>query len=261
MILSSTDDIIRVTTADAADIEVYASWVDVVAGVITPGRTNTASLTSSTDAIVVAAPGSSTTYRNVKLLSFRNNHATQECTVTVEHYDGSIYESLMKVVLRAGEALLFDALGRWSHYTSNGEIYAACQPAATQAQMEAATVTTATVVPSVQVFHPGHPKMWAKFGVAANILASYNTTSIADDGTGLATVTIATDFSSTDWVCETMVERASTTLTVANARECPIRSNTQAAGTIQVECYDHTAAGPALADPASWHILGMGDQA
>jgi len=48
LILSSTSDIIRVVTSAAADVDVHASWVDNASGTITPGRTNTAPITTAT---------------------------------------------------------------------------------------------------------------------------------------------------------------------------------------------------------------------
>lgn len=261
MILASTSDIVRVVTGESADIEAHASWVDIVSGAVTPGRTDTASITSNTTTTVVGSPGTSSTYRTVKTLSLRNNHATQECNVTVEHYDGSTSETLMKALLLAGETLVFSGEGQWKHYTANGELYLASGPFATQAEMETGTAVNVIVSPGRQKNHPGHPKFFVKFGTTGNVLDSYNVDSVNDDGTGLATITITTDFSGADWACLVTTERAATALTVANARDQAIRSAAQAAGTVTVECWDHVTATPALADPTSWHVTGFGDHA
>jgi hypothetical protein len=262
LIAQATTDILRVVTGEAADIEVHASWMDKNGSTFTPGRTDLASITTATTTNILDMTGASAgTYRNVKALSLRNNHASQQCNVTVEHTDGTNVETLMKCLLLAGETLILDGDGKWTHYLASGAPYAASGPMATQAEMEAGTSIGVIVTPGRQHFHPGHPKTWAKFGVTGNLLGSYNVTSVSDDGTGLATVTIATDFSDANWVCQVTTERASTALTVANARDQAIRSGGQAAGTVTVECWNHDASTPALADPSAWHVFGLGDQA
>jgi hypothetical protein len=67
---------------------------------------------------------------------------------------------------------------------------------ATQANQETATSTTTVVTPGRQHFHPSASKCWLKCDNAGNVNASYNITSITDTGTGVVTVTIATDLSS-----------------------------------------------------------------
>lgn len=259
LILASTSDIVRVVTDATADIEPHASWVDNAAGTITVSRTNTASITTATTTTVVASPGAST-QRNVKHLSLRNNHASTTCNVTVEHFDGTTAETLMKVALLAGEALVLDQTGKWSHYDANGGVYPDRGNVATQAEMEGATSTTTVVTPGRQHFHPGHPKVWCKCGVTGNVLASYNMTSVTDTGAGRATFNIATDFSSVDYAWLATVERTSTTLTVTNLKFCNIRNATQAAGSIEVEVYDGTATTAVQEDPTAYHVTGLGDQ-
>jgi hypothetical protein len=108
-----------------------------------------------------------------------------------------------------------------------------------------------------------HCRFWAMVTVSAGtptLQSSYNITSITDTGTGLLTVTIATDFTSANWCCQVAVERASTALTVANLRYAAIRNAGLAAGTILVECFDGTAVTANQVDPASWHVSGFGVQ-
>ena len=142
--------------------------------------------------------------------------------------------------------------------------------AASQAEMETGTSVLVASTPGRQHFHPGHPKCWAHTTVSGGtptLAASYNITSITDTGTGQLTVTIATDFSSVNWACLATVERSSTSSTTGTMRQVTIRNSTLAAGTVQLECYseaDDSGAGgeqPALVDPASWHMLGLGDHA
>jgi len=122
LLLTSTSDIIRVITGSSADIEVHASWVDNNAGAITPGRTNTASITTATTTTVVAAPASSV-QRNVKHLSLSNNHGSVSSSVAVEHFDGTNAVELREVVLLPGENLTLDDAGNWKHCDSNGGEY------------------------------------------------------------------------------------------------------------------------------------------
>lgn len=135
---------------------------------------------------------------------------------------------------------------------------------ATQAQMETGTATTVYVTPGRQHFHPGHPKCWAMITVAAGIptlQSSYNITSIADTATGRVTVTIATDFSSANWAplatCRLVDESIDDSL---DARIVTIGA--QAAGTVELQCHDaKDSVGLNYADPASWYLVGFGDQA
>jgi len=74
--------------------------------------------------------------------------------------------------------------------------------AATQAEMEAASSNTVSATPANTKYHPGVAKLWLKVGALFNantIMASYNVTSTTE-GTGTLTVTIATDFSSGEYV-------------------------------------------------------------
>lgn len=119
LLLTSTSDLVRVVTGSAADIEVHASFVDNLSAVITPGRTNTASITTATTTTVVGSPAAST-QRNVKHLNIRNNHASTSTTLEVLHTDGTNIESLWAGTLLAGEVVVLDANGNWQAYTSGG---------------------------------------------------------------------------------------------------------------------------------------------
>jgi hypothetical protein len=253
LLLTSTSDLVRVITDASADIEVHASWVDHNAGAITPGRTNTASITGAATTTVVGSPASST-QRNVKLLSIRNNHGSTTCNVDVDHTDGTNAEELIRATLLAGESLVLDAEGRWTHYDVNGGVYQGF-PAASQAEQEAATSLLSFVTPGRQHYHPSAAKFWVVFtGNSTTMLASYNMTSITD-GTTEATVTIATDFSSANWCCMATGE-GTTSSAVANARVATTRSI--AASSIIVFCIDGQAT-PAIQDPTRWHVIGFGD--
>lgn len=122
LILSSTSDLVRVVTSHAAQIEVHASWVDLNGTTVTPGRTNTPAITTATTTTVVGSPGASTV-RNVKHLNITNDHASQSCTVTVEHTDGTTVIELMSFTLLPGENMIFGEEGRWVHRDYNGAEY------------------------------------------------------------------------------------------------------------------------------------------
>ena len=123
LLLTSTSDIIRVVTGSAADIDVHASYVDNASGTITPGRTNTAAITTATTTTVVASPGSGV-QRNVKFLNITNAHATASTTVTVQHFDGTTSEDLIGVTLLPGENLVLSSTGDWMHHDAQGADYA-----------------------------------------------------------------------------------------------------------------------------------------
>lgn len=128
LLLTSTSDIIRVVTGSAADIDVHASWVDNASGTITPGRTNTAAITTATTTTIVASPGAST-QRNVKGIYITNAHATASTQVTIQHFDGTTSEDLMSVTLLPGENCIYDETGQWKHHDVQGAWYSYTVPA------------------------------------------------------------------------------------------------------------------------------------
>lgn len=259
LLLTSTSDLVRVVTDAAGDIEVHASYMDNNAGTITPGRTNTASITTATTTTVVGSPGSGE-QRNVKHLNIRNNHASQAVLVTVFHTDGTNQEDLMEVTLLAGEALVFNQAGVWIHYDANGGMYPQVGAIATQAEMEAASSNVVTVSPGRLHYHPGVAKCWGKaVGAGTSLTVNYNITSITDTGTGRLGVNIGNDFSSANYAINADIERGVTTLAVADVEQCAIRNASPAAGSFELESYDHTATTLAADDPANYFWSCYGD--
>ncbi len=120
--LASTSDLIQVITSHAAQIEVHASWVDLNGTTVTPGRTNTPAITTATTTTIVGSPAASTV-RNAKHLNITNDHASQSCTVTVEHTDGTTAVELMSFTLLPGENMIFNEEGRWAHRDAQGAEY------------------------------------------------------------------------------------------------------------------------------------------
>lgn len=263
LIGSSTSHKLQVVTSAAADIEVAGSVIavstaspPVVDGTVL-GPVLPASITTATTTDLVT--GAASLIKRVMELSLRNNHASTACDVTIQRTDGTNTDTVIKCSLLAGEALVYNGAS-WLHYDTNGAIYPSVGNAATQAEMEAGTATNKYVTPQGVNWHPGVEKFWVKCGVTANVLNSWNVTSLTDNGTGDVTVTIATDFSSVDYCCNVSVEMTATTYGVANTREPHIRSGGQAAGTVRCDCTDNTATTSLIKDPTAWHIRGMGDQ-
>ena len=122
LLLTSTSDIVRLTTSAAAStIEVHASWVDVSGSTITPDRKNTLITTAATTTIVPSPPAS--TQRNVKAIYVTNNSTGTGCVVGVEHFDGTNSVELMQFVLLPGENLGYREDGSWVHRDQNGAEY------------------------------------------------------------------------------------------------------------------------------------------
>jgi hypothetical protein len=107
----------QLTTGQAADIDVYASYSDNAAGTITHGAQSTAIVTATTTDIV-AAP-SSTNTRKVKFLSIFNKDSADACEVTfILDVSGTDYV-IKRVTLLAGEMLQFIETLGWYHFQNS----------------------------------------------------------------------------------------------------------------------------------------------
>lgn len=120
--LASSSDVIQIITASAASIECHASYVDLVlsSGAVTPGRRNIIVSTAATTTLVGSPAAGSV--RNIKHINISNDSATP-CDVTVVHSDGTTAVELMRFVLKAGENMILNAEGRWTHSDSQGAEY------------------------------------------------------------------------------------------------------------------------------------------
>lgn len=121
LLLTSTNDLVRVITGSASTIEVHASYVDLSGTTVTPGRTNTV-ISTATTTTVVPAPGAAT-QRNIKGLYITNNSAGANCTVAVTHTDGTTTVELMQFTLLPGENMTFNEEGGWRHRDQSGAEY------------------------------------------------------------------------------------------------------------------------------------------
>ena len=123
---------------------------------------------------------------------------------------------------------------------------------ADQAALEGETNEDTYAPPDLIKHSPGVAKVYVKFNASGTIQGTaYNTTSVADNGTGDWTVTIATDFSSANWACSCTIETPFT-------RSANIASSGgQAAGTLQVRSTDNNGT---MSDGVYMHVIGLGDQ-
>jgi hypothetical protein len=130
--------------------------------------------------------------------------------------------------------------------------------AASQAEMEAASSTTVAVTPGRAQYHPSAAKFWVKFNGTGTpaINASYNMTSITDNGAGYYTINIGVDFSSGNYCV------------VANAEKLSGASSTSTlTGTCMVPAYNAGDFGlitynlvGTLSDCSAVFAAGYGDQ-
>lgn len=122
LLLNSTSDVVRIVTSAAANsIDCHASWIDLNGSTVTPGRQNTV-ITTATTTTIVPAPGAGTT-RNLKGLYVTNDSTGTNCTVTVDHFDGTNQVELISFVLLPGENLGYREDGSWVHRDASGAEY------------------------------------------------------------------------------------------------------------------------------------------
>lgn len=126
---------------------------------------------------------------------------------------------------------------------------------ATQAEMETGTATDKIVTPGQQHFHPSAAKAWVKWnGTNSTIDASYNMTSITDNGTGDFTLNWATDFASADYAACALAARSGGDQIFVSQKN----GSLPAAGTFRVQFYDDAG----NARDGSWaSAVAFGDHA
>jgi hypothetical protein len=141
---------------------------------------------------------------------------------------------------------------RWEGYVAAWQNFMTDNDAASQAQQEAASSTTVFVTPGRQQYHPGAVKAWGKFaGATGTLSASHNVTSVVRDSEGTYTVTIATDFSSADYVVQLGY-------TSAGGTRITLMLTSQAAGTFVIRAEEDD---DSVADPDQVFFSCLGDQA
>lgn len=125
--------------------------------------------------------------------------------------------------------------------------------AATQAEQETATSTSTYVSPGRQQYHPSAVKAWILFNGTGTIAitASYNVTSITDNGTGDYTVTFTTAFSSANYSTSVFTSSSSSVTAAWGGT-----SYSRLAGSSRFQ----TAAGGSQADLSGVNASFYGDQ-
>lgn len=111
ILLASTNDKLRLVTSSSSNTDVHVSWADLNGTTVTPGRTNTATISSATTTDILASPGAST-YRTAKTIAIRNR-GTSSQTVTVIHTDGTNALELTEAQLGPDEQLHYDEHQGW----------------------------------------------------------------------------------------------------------------------------------------------------
>jgi hypothetical protein len=125
---------------------------------------------------------------------------------------------------------------------------------ASQADQEAGTSNVTAVTPGRQQYHASASKCWVDYNTVAatSISASYNVTSLTDNGTGNTTITIATDLSSANYASVASSQDA------GSAAGCLAILETKTAGTLQIITI--TPSTLAAADSAVVCVAMFGDQ-
>lgn len=134
---------------------------------------------------------------------------------------------------------------------------------AVQSEMETGTDVARAVTPGRQHYHPSAAKCWVVWGTTTTIDASYNMTSITDNGAGDWTLTIATDFSSANYVAvSTSYDAPTDDLLVAPAFSTATAKAAGVIRLIQVRIIGSAGvpASMSLADPTKNHVAMFGDQ-
>jgi len=104
LLLEGANDKYQLVTSGAANVDVIASFVDWLAGAVTPKSPQVTNITTATTTDIVAAPAASTV-RSVTQLTIRNKHASVATDVTVVLDRSATDYEIKKVTLQPGEEL------------------------------------------------------------------------------------------------------------------------------------------------------------
>lgn len=118
ILLTGANDVLRLVTSSAANIDVVAGFADHASGVVSPNRQLT-TIGAAATTTIIGAPGAST-QRTIRFLTIRNRHATIANTVTLQLYDGTTAFDIHKITLAAGEALIYDEAAGFAYLSSLG---------------------------------------------------------------------------------------------------------------------------------------------
>src|SRR5262249_753618 len=121
-----------------------------------------------------------------------------------------------------------------------------------QSDQETGTAVNKVVTPGRQQFHPSAAKGWAQMNISGSATASYNVSSITDQGTGLAAVSWGTDFSSVNYGIN--VTKQSDLPWIVGTRS---GGSGQTAGTTDLSSADFNSN---AGDPTTMYCAAFGDQ-
>jgi hypothetical protein len=124
-----TTDKLQVVTSAATAVDVHASGGDLLAGVVTPWKQNTA-ITTAVTTDIVASPAANTS-RNVKYMTLNNKDTAVSNEVSVLYNANATTYELAECLLGPGEALVFRE-GLWYHYDQFTGIFSSPTFAAAQ---------------------------------------------------------------------------------------------------------------------------------
>lgn len=118
ILLAGVTDLVQIVTSAAVACHIQTSWVDNLAGAITPNRTNTIVSTATTTTIV-GSPAASTA-RSVRYIGVTAVGGAQ--TVSVRHTDGTNVVKLYEAALQSGEWAVFTGDAGWQTFSSLGAL-------------------------------------------------------------------------------------------------------------------------------------------
>lgn len=179
-----------ITCTDAGALTI-ASGVITVTGMYHTVDTEASAATDDLDTINGGAAG--------KLLILQSEADARN--VVIKHNTGNIYlangvDFTLDITQQSITLIYSAALSKWVEVSRSKE-----STFATQSDQETATSTTAVVTSGRQQFHPSAAKAWVMFNGTGTIAinASYNVSSIADNGVGTYGVVFTTAFSSANY--------------------------------------------------------------
>lgn len=150
-------------------------------------RTGNATGTGASGDIIDSTGTTSSGLRGAILQTARFTRLPNQSADPSSPLNGAIYYNTTSNVFR------FYNGTTWADVGSGGSFVAA-----SQAEMEAATSTTVGVTPGRQQFHPSAAKVWVQW-IGSTVLASYNVSSVTDNGNADQTINFTAPFSSANY--------------------------------------------------------------
>jgi hypothetical protein len=221
------------TILGLATIATSGSATDLSAGTVPAARMPalTGDVTTSAGAVATTIGNTVVTYAKMQNISATARvlgrktagaGSTEECTLSqILDFVGSAADG--DILYRSGGSWTRLPIGSSTNVltvTAGLPVWAAASggggTAATQSDQETSTSTTTFVSPGRQQFHPSACKAWVEFNVSGTRLASYNVSSVTDNGPGDWTPNFTTSFSSGNFACAGTGGKAGSTELVYN---------------------------------------------